>query len=148
MAPFPSSLAAAPQVTSSTWTPASLQSSWRLQGNSWPPWCLQVFTRGRSSLAGLWDCSACVRGGNARAGLVVGNGLCWDGLCPFPMSCPWLRQLQAALAQGCGPNPSLLFQRHQVPVPERVCLQWLVPSSAALQQLLEQRGTEEGARGS
>lgn len=81
-----------PQVTSSTWTPASLLNSWQLQGNSWPPWCLQVFTRGRSSLAGLRDCSACVREGDAQAGLVAGNGLCWDGLCPFPMSCSQLRQ--------------------------------------------------------
>lgn len=39
------------------------------------------------------DCgTACVRGGDAQAGLMTGNGLCWDGLCPSPMSCPQLRQ--------------------------------------------------------
>lgn len=54
-------VAAVPQVTSSTWTPASHQSLWQLWGNSWPPWCHQAFTRGRSSPVGLWKSCACGR---------------------------------------------------------------------------------------
>lgn len=96
-------MAAASQVTSSTWTPASRRSSWRLQGNSWPPWCHRVFTRGRSSPAGLWESSAHAGEGDAQDGVVAG-----DGPCPFPTSCPLLGQ-PSPVSSG-QPQPGLWVQ--------------------------------------
>lgn len=78
----------------------------------------------------------------------------WLGMVPVPSPHPapcWDSQAlsaQGSPSQGCGSSPSLLFQRPQLPVPGSAWSRWSIPSSAALQQLLEKRGTGKGAQGS